>query len=96
MHGLSFYTLDDFFCEGEYGIKAFLLNLAGDRAEDTSCAGLLLFVHEHHRIVVEADVRAVAAYERFCRADDEALYNLLLLHCLARLGALHGSDNDFA
>src|SRR4051812_31470867 len=73
-----------------------IAQLAGDGAEDSRAARVVLRVDDHGGVLVEGDVRAVLAPELLLRAHDDGLDDLALLDRALRVGLLHGRRDDVA
>src|SRR5439155_24537370 len=73
-----------------------LAQFAGNRPEDARAAGVLLFVEDHDRVVVETDVGAVGPSAFLRGANDDRADALALLHGTAGERVLHGADDHVA
>src|SRR5437762_3442761 len=73
-----------------------LAQLAGHRSEDARAHRLVLIVDEHRGVVIELDIRAVAAAHLFDRADDDRLHDSALLDGAIGRGFLPGRRADVA
>src|SRR5215212_10879431 len=91
-----FRSLDDFGREGDDLHELPLAELAGDGAEDARADGLALVVDENGRVVVELDVRPVAAARLLDRADDDGLDDRALLDRAVRRRFLDRRRDDVA
>src|SRR3954471_5185371 len=77
--------------------EALLAELTADRAEDAGATGLRAVGAEDHRgVLVELDVRAVAATVLLDGAHDDGLDDVALLDVAARDRVLDGGDDDVA
>src|SRR5262249_42314322 len=76
--------------------ESLLAQLAGHRPEDAGATRLLVVVDQHHRVLVEADVRAVLAAPLLDRPHHHRLRDVALLDRGARDRVLHGYDHDVA
>src|SRR5690349_7983428 len=70
--------------------------LAHHRAEDTGADRLLVVVHQHRRIRIEADGGAVGTVDVLRGPHDHGLVDVAFLHAAARRGFLDGDDDDVA
>src|SRR3954470_15998510 len=73
-----------------------IAQLAGDGAEDSRAARVVLRVDDHGGVLVEGDVRAVLAPELLLRAHDDGLDDLALLDGSLRIALVDGRGDDVA
>src|SRR2546425_6848320 len=83
-------------CQGDDLHEVALAKLARDRAEDARAPRVVRVVDQHCGVLVEGDVRPVAAAELPPCAHDHCLYHLTLSHRALRGRALHGADDHVA
>src|SRR5690349_21583278 len=74
--------------------EALVAQLAAHRAEDARTARLAVGLEDHRGVLVELDVRTVAAATLLHRADDDRLDDIALLDTAARDRVLDGGDDD--
>src|ERR1700737_1145714 len=84
---------DHFRCERDDLHELPLAQLAGHRSEDARAHRLVLLVDQYRGVVVELDVRPVAAAILLDCADDDRLHHRPLLHAAVRGGFLHRSGD---
>src|SRR2546428_7221479 len=90
------YISDDLWCERNDLHELALAKLAGHRSEDARPHGLVLIVDEYCRVVVELDVRPVAAAMFLHRPDDDRLHDRALLDGAVGRGFLDRGRDDIA
>src|SRR3954451_2384880 len=88
--------LDDFRRERDDLHELPLAQLAGDGAEDARADRLACVVDENGRVVVEFDVRTVAAAALFHRPDDDGFDHRALFDGAVRRGFLDRGRDDVA
>src|SRR3954447_10051554 len=71
-----------------------IAQLAGDGAEDSRAARVVLRVDDHGGVLVERDVRPVLAPELLLRAHDDGLDDIALLDRPVRVGLLDRGHDD--
>src|SRR5262249_29292433 len=74
--------------------EALLPQLATDRAEDARAPRVTAVPDQHRRVLVEADIGAIAAAALLAGAHHDRLDDIALLHAGAGKGILHGRHDD--
>src|SRR5262245_61957701 len=81
-------------CEGNDLHEPLLAQLARHGSEDAGADRLPLVVDDDHRVLVEADVAAVAAALFLHGAHNDGFHDVALLHGSAGDRHLHGAHDD--